>query len=83
MYDYKKRNRKLTTAKDGTLLYPHKFKVGQLMTFKKDYKNINNFLGLGIISEINGNSIVVFWQEAGTYKTYEAIQAVLQFDVIQ
>ncbi len=80
-YEIPKR-KKLKMDENGILVYPHKFAVGQMITWSKSWKQLKKEIGLGIVTEITGNSMTIFWQHTGKYMKYNPGTANLMFEIL-
>jgi hypothetical protein len=76
--------KKLKTNPDGTLSYPHSFKIGDLVEIgdkihllKGAYGN-----GVGIITFIDNEVLKVYWQANEKYMDYSIASAVLALKVL-
>ena len=74
--------KKIKTLDSGVLLYPHDFKLGQLVRFKELYKNLGKEQGYGIVTMLKDNGLQIFWQVSGKYFLYDCATANLYFDII-
>jgi len=72
--------KKITTDVDGKLIYPHRFSVGQMIK-PRSYKG--NKKEYGIIIEIKGNSLQIFWVSQGLYENYDGLTAYLLFEIVK
>lgn len=77
------RKKKLITNADGTLSYPHNFKLGDLVEFvpNSPYKNAYGN-GIGLITSIDNDNMKVYWQYNEKFMNYTIASAVLTLQVI-
>lgn len=73
---------KLTTAKDGSLNYPHSFTNGMMVTWNKINMKLAKLHGCGIVTETGPKSVTVFWQKTGTFIEYSIATMMFSFDVV-
>jgi hypothetical protein len=78
------KKKKLTTNPDGTLNYPHSFKPGDLVEVVEDIGHIKKAYGsgLGVITNIDSNTIKVYWQTKEKYMNYTIASAVLALKIV-
>jgi hypothetical protein len=75
--------KKLITNSDGTLSYPHNFKLGDLVEITEGYHFKNAYgNGIGIITNIDNENLKVYWQGADKYMNYTVASAFMTLKVI-
>lgn len=76
--------KKLKTNPDGTLVYPHNFKVGDLVEIKNRLHDIKTAYGngFGIITNVTNENLKVYWQANEKYMDYSIASAVLTLNVV-
>jgi hypothetical protein len=75
--------KKLITNPDGTLSYPHTFKLGDLVELQDIYKFKAAYgNGFGVITSIDNTRLIVFWQDAQKYMDYTVATATLTLKVV-
>lgn len=76
--------KKLLTNKDGTLSYPHNFKLGDLVEINDIYLFKQDSLDkFGIVTDISNDTLVVFWQNSQKQIVYNIASAVLILETVQ
>jgi len=75
--------KKLITNPDGTLSYPHIFKIGDLVELQDIYKFKSAYgNGFGVITLIDNSKIIVYWQDTQKYMNYTVATATLTLKLI-
>lgn len=77
--------KKLQTNPDGTLNYPLEFNLGDLVEFQDDIHGVSKGYGggIGVVTEIQPNTVKVYWQSVGKYIDYTVAAAVLSLKLIK
>lgn len=71
------RKKKLVTNPDGSLSYPHQFRVGALVSVDRAANPGLRDNGLGLVTTLDNENMTVFWQESGHTSVYSIATAVL------
>lgn len=75
--------KKLITNPDGTLSYPHSFKVGDLVEFLPGSPYVKAYgNGIGIITWLENDKLKIFWQSNQKYMDYTVASAVLTLKIV-
>ena len=75
--------KKLITNPDGSLSYPHNFKLGDLVEITENYLFKGAYgNGIGIITNIDNDNLKVYWQGADKYMNYTVASAFMTLKVI-
>jgi hypothetical protein len=76
--------KKLKTNPDGTLSYPHNFKLGDLVEIGDKIHHLKNAYGngIGIITHIDNDNLKVYWQTNEKFMDYSIASAVLSLKLV-